>query len=333
MSDFKRWTLVGDFVDGTLLGTVGTYNAYQISHDFGASWDTTKYWFNGVIFRGAEAGELYNYYADFSGASVTYLIQRSSDNGISYDLPKSVPYFYQVTSGSQPGDLYGFMDFTWWHSNDYGLSFESFPIDSSQIKYYSCHTNIIPGVQQGEVYMVSFDQGIRFYIYHSIDYGKTFAMKFESDSINPIDINNLYFFSGTESGEFYWVYEKPNPVPYSHSDLYINYSIDHGQTFTTFFHDLSQYTLGVEKAVKSSSTEFQIIPVPVTDRLDIVFDEDFMSHAEVSIINATGTTVRHYPEFNKQKISLTDLDGLEKGLYFIRVLIDNKYFSTKKFIK
>lgn len=337
-SDFKRWTMIGDYTLGTVLGFVGAINKYQISNDYGVSWDTTIHSFNGSIFRGTEAAELYNFWTDFSGVSSVSYLKRSLDNGLSYSDSIVVPDFYLMASGSESGHLYGYKDYTIWHSADFGHSFEQFPIDSSQILYYSCHTNIVPGVLPAEVYMVSFEQGIRFHIYRSENYGQSFSHMFQSDSINPLDINNLYFYSGLLGGEFYWVYEKPENEPFYHSDLYINYSNDFAQTYQTYYHDLSQFVYGVEPVLVSNHQfDLKVIPQPVSDKLWVSLSNSFSSSPEMVICDLMGSVKLRIAKgslsYGTMGFCLKNLDCLSSGCYILCIVDNAKPMRRVRFIK
>jgi hypothetical protein len=336
-SDFKRWTLIGDYSQGCVLGLVGAVNQYQISHDYGVTWDSTVHSFDGFIFRGSEPAELYNFYTDFGGVAPVCYVKRSSDNGITYSTPLAVPDFYLMASGSEPGHVYGYKDYTIWHSADYGQSFEQFSIDSSQILYYSCHTNIVPGIVAGEVYMVSFEQGIRFHVYRSTNYGQEFTHMFQSDSINPLDINNLYFFSGLQEGEFYWVYEKPENEPFYHSDLYINYSTDYGSTYQGFYHDLSQYTYGTADQLTNLGVLISYGPNPFKDNLQVQVNfskkrdytiELYDIYGE-RIINSSNKDVKSETDL----ICIDDLQNLKSGVYLLKVKVDGQDEIVKKVLK
>jgi hypothetical protein len=337
-SDFKRWTMIGDYTSGTVLGLVGAINQFQVSYDYGISWDSTIHSFDGFIYRGTEAAELYNFWTDFSGASPVSYVKRSVDNGFSYGSPNSVPDFYLMASGSELGHVYGYKDYTIWHSADFGQSFEQFAIDSSQILYYSCHTNIVPGVLPAEVYLVSFEQGIRFHIYRSDNYGQTFTHMFQSDSINPLDINNLYFCSGLVAGEFYWVYEKPENEPIYHSDLYINYSTDFGQTYQTYYHDLSQFVYGVEPASTRTIQEVvKVFPQPVSDELWVTLSDSQTSSPEIVIYDVMGNIKLRIAKgslaYDTNGFCIKNLDFLSSGCYILCVMDSPTHIRRVRFIK
>ena len=96
------------------------------------------------------------------------------------------------------------------------------------------------GAVPGELYLVTWHlpgSDYVYRIYYSSDYGHTFKLQHQSG-----DTNFFYwgynFSAGREPGSFYVKRSTGNNYDYStHTHLYIDYSTDYGQSFTTFFHD------------------------------------------------------------------------------------------------
>jgi len=237
-----RFDIVTDATPGVLYG-VNYYKLY-ISYDFGETWEFIENTGqDGRYTSGYTQGEVYKY-NNIEGQGPA--LWRSTDYAQNYTLMNE-QVFGIPEIGLSSGDLYlrtgtpsdGLFILK---SNDFGETFDTIPV-SQEI------AGIIPGgyypilsrgAEPGELYLVTWHlpgSDYVYRIYYSSDYGQTFRLQYQSG-----DTNFYYwgynFSAGREPGSFYVRRGTGNNYDYStHTHLYIDYSTDYGQSFTTFFHD------------------------------------------------------------------------------------------------
>ncbi len=83
----------------------------------------------------------------------------------------------------------------------------------------------------------------------------------------------------------------------------------------------------------SQTVALQIYPNPASDYCTLVVNEKDMSQFEVKVADLLGSEVKGYTYTATQNNQYNvPLDGLDPGIYFVSVLIDNKIAGTQKLI-
>lgn len=126
-----------------------------------------------------------------------------------------------------------------------------------------------------------------------------------------------------------------DPITQSHILLYINYSNDYGQTFTTYFHDLTApvgiiNTLNMEPMIKAYPNPFSHL---VT--FEFILSRDFVN-PRLQIFDISN---RQIIEINLDKSSKITWNGsdrnhnrLNDGIYCYRVIAENYESPVYKLI-
>ncbi|MBI9037279.1 MAG: hypothetical protein JEY97_04030 [Bacteroidales bacterium] len=223
--------VLGDATQGALYNFGD--NELWVSFDYGVNWEYresnpsyTKFFSGvnqGLIFKG------------------NYGFFKSVNYGLSFELlPITVtcpftevgfyePEFYGITG--EAGSYYNFV-----HTIDYGQTYTEIPIDSS-VAFWApggYWPKISRGTEPGELYLVSWWLNSSYKIFHSIDTGYTWTEKFESGYID-IYSWGVQYTAGRQQGSFY-VKRSTYDFATQYSFIYIDYSSDYGETFTTYFH-------------------------------------------------------------------------------------------------
>ncbi len=286
--EMRVGNVLGDAIPGTLYNHGN--NELWVSFDYGENWeyredypDNAKYLcgqISGNLFKiiGAELSQSDNY-----GNTFTVIT-----NPISCPI-REPGYFL--------GEFYGingsigvglFLD----HTLDYANTYTEIPIDSA-VAFWAPgghYPQIIRGTEPGELYLVSWWLGDYYKVFHSVDTGYNWTEKFESDSIN-IYYWRVKYTAGREPGSFYVMRSRINPAG-DHVWLYVDYSSDYGETFTTYFHDLDSLYTSISSLQKA---EFGITvsPNPFSSFTNIFFELP-VSHqsGEINILNIHGQLIR-----------------------------------------
>ncbi|NOZ45432.1 MAG: T9SS type A sorting domain-containing protein, partial [Chlorobi bacterium] len=150
--------------------------------------------------------------------------------------------------GISDGEFFAFsgefsVGYNLYFTDNYGINFITIPIDTTvALHSISGHSpQIYRGAESGELYLTSWTPELHYKIFYSVDTGYTWEEKYESDFIN-IYYWGVDFTAGRKSGSFYVTRKTLDQIWYhEHIDLYIDYSEDYGETFTTYFHELDEY--------------------------------------------------------------------------------------------
>ncbi len=280
-------TVLGDATPGALYNHGS--NELWVSYDYGVNWEHKQDYGSSRFASGCINGEIYKCCADVQGT-----IWRSIDYGNEFiEITQDAKYILET--GVIEGNLFGLdgytgIGFSLHFSTNYGEEFITIPIDSSAA-YWEVngkYPEISRGTEPGELYLVSWWPGSYYKISHSIDTGYTWTEKFESEYIN-LFFWGVQYTAGREPGSFYVeraIYD--NATQYSH--IYIDYSSDYGETFTTYFHgapspqasnypeNFSAHNIELEWTdpvegvlpyaylVRTSRFGFESIPIPVDNK-------------------------------------------------------------------
>ena len=224
--------IMGDATPGALYN-YGNYELW-VSFDYGVNWDFrenfpsyTRYWgggYEGIIYKACSG-----------------ILHKSNDYALTYEIVSDPPNCPISDIGYLDGEFYGIdgnagVGFYLYHSLDYANTYTEIPIDSSvAFSAPSGHwPKISRGTEPGELYLVSWWPDYHYKIFHSVDTGYTWTEKFESEYIN-IFYWSLAYTAGRQQGSFY-VSRITYDYATQYSFVYIDYSSDYGETFTTYFH-------------------------------------------------------------------------------------------------
>jgi hypothetical protein len=329
--DMMIGTLVGDASQGALYNYGD--NELWVSFNYGETW----------IFRenigtdnryssGATEGEIYKYCKN-----PTSFLYRSTNYGQTFEEINSGIFGFPEV-GTNTGDFYMLTGATWptfyieiLFSHDFGYTFSTIEIDSSIYGYYlsGMFPEISRGTEPGELYLVSWWPDSRYKIFHSVDTGYSWTEKYESEDIN------LYYWgvsysAGREPGSFYVVRSTGDPTM-SHLWLYIDYSDDYGETFTTYFHDMDSTYTGLNSSF-TEKIELLNYPNPFNKRTTFKFQiPENCTIPVLHIYNIQGDPIWQYNISGKNSLQWegTDITGnrVSEGMYFYNIKC--KEFSTK----
>lgn len=236
---------VGKVLGDASLGGLYNYgnNELWVSFDSGKNWEYREdYPGYTKFFSGVNQGLI------FKGNSNGFF--KSTDYAQSFELlPITVTCPFTEVGFIEP-EFYGIYGeagiyFNFVHTIDYGQTYIETPIDSVVAFWVPSgqYPQISRGTESGELYLVSWWPEPNYKIFHSTDTGYTWTQKYESDYIN-LYFWRFFYTAGRESGSFYVVRSRINPDG-NHVWLYIDYSNDYGETFTTYFHDLDSTITGL----------------------------------------------------------------------------------------
>ena len=330
----------GDMMIGSLIGdaTPGVlYNgSLWVSFDYGVNWGNVQNFSpSGSFTSGCIEGELFRCCANVQGT-----IWRSIDYGNEFvEITQDAKYVLEV--GVIEGNIYGRdgnagIGYNLYFSTNYGEEFVTIPIDSA-VAFWAPggqYPKISRGTEPGELYLVSWWPDYHYKIFHSVDTGYTWTEKYESDFIN-IYYWGVQYTAGREPGSFYVMRSRGDPTN-MHLWLFIDYSSDYGQTFTTYFHDMDS-TFTAIKSIEPKNIKLSNYPNPFTDITTIRFELPRNNKNSVlNIYNIHGKLIRQYNITGKklQQWDGTNSSGnkVNGGIYFYSLIVNNKIISTKKLI-
>lgn len=318
--------LIGD----ASAGTIYNYSHYNtnglwISYDYGINWNYLEsvtyptYWAGcceGIIFRNS-GGKLF----------------RSEDYGLNFNVitdPLNCPI---SEIGFSDGEFFGIDGnlgeaLYLVHTLNYGSDFTTIPIDSSVAFYQigSYFPQVIRGAFSGELYIVAWwpdPIGSIFKISHSVDTGNTFTNKYTSE---PIGSHwGVTYTAGRASGSFY-VIRTTFDETHICVHLFIDYSSDYGQTFTTYFHDLAA-PVGISENAEDESL-IKAFPNPFTQFITFnltVPENPPLSHLQIFDINGHPIIELVVDKLTSITWDACDRYGhrVSSGIYFYRISSEN----------
>ena len=317
---------LGDATSGVLYNY--GWNELWVSYDYGVSWNYIEnYGSSGRFTSGCINGEIYKCCVNTQGT-----IWRSIDYGNNF-IPVRDSAKYVLEVGSEPGEVYGLdglagVQYFLHYSHDYGSTFTDIPIDTS-VAFYSIEGNypeIHRGTGPGEVYLVSWWLYSKYRIYHSTDTGQNFVLKYESDNIN-LSSWGVQYTAGREPGTFYVKRSTADPTG-SHMLLYIDFSTDDGETFTTYFHDLGDFVGINDDSIKKRLEVSQNVPNPFNDMTIIYFYLPSVTKKTlIQIFNLKGVLLREAEVTGQNQYTWDGKDNhntrLTSGIYLYRIKTDN----------
>ena len=322
--------VVGDATPGALYN-YGNNELWE-SFDEGVNWEFVEnYSYSGKYTSGGINGEIYKNGTDVAGT--LYF----SDNYATTFNVNNINIKFNIEVGTEPGELYGRsgqvdIGYNVEYSSDYGVNFLTIPIDSS-VAYWQIggyHPKISRGTEPGELYLVSWWLDYHYKIFHSTDTGHTWTQQYESDYIDTYYWGVAYT-SGREPGSFYVMRSRINTAG-DHIWLYIDYSSDYGQTFTSYFHDLvPDFTSvnSIEKPVMKLSN----YPNPFLESTSISFYLDQPSNIILNIYDSSGRkikTIKRDTASEGENLININTGNLSSGIYIYSLTINGQVTDTKR---
>ncbi len=331
-------SLISDATEGVIYCN---YNSLWISYDSASTWSfiedigTDKRYTSGCI-----EGDIYKYCKN-----PTSFLYRSTDFGQSFEEINSGVFGFPEV-GTDAGELYFLTGSTWpvfdidlLLSTDYGYNFDTIFIDTITAGYYlSSNLPVISrGINTGEIYLVSWHLPANFYIFHSVDNGQNFELKFISEECD-FYFENYYFTSGKETGEFYFIKHIPW-VDGINTELYIYHSEDTASTFTEYYHFLDEnFPVNTyEYKYFTNAPAIKSYPNPFFDETKILVSMEVVpATSYIQIHNMFGQLVKAISLKNKRQVIWDgrDINGkkVKRGIYFYSLIADKKILTTNKLI-
>ncbi|MEI7981064.1 MAG: T9SS type A sorting domain-containing protein [Bacteroidota bacterium] len=306
---------VGKVMGDAAPGVVYNYDYLElwVSFNYGEDWEFredagyVRYYSgvnNGLIFKG-------NYQGFF----------KSTDYALTFDLlPITVTCPFTEVGYSEP-EFFGIsgeagVGYYFYHSIDYGQSYTEIPIDSA-VAFWQVSgkfPEISRGTQPGELYLISWWPNYKYKIFHSIDTGYTWVQKYEA----PIDQYEygVQYTAGRQPGSFY-VKRATLDSMCNHVLLYIDYSSDYGETFTTYFHELDSLFTSVASKQKQTH-RLTVFPNPANNKISIASGNWLPGETMISVINMKGEQVIQRNFQNQNPVEM-DVSMLPKGIYLVKM--------------
>ena len=314
--------VLGDATSGVVYNQyVYGMNKLWVSFDYGVNWE--------------DRGDVPGYTQFFCGVNPGLIFKgnyegffKSTDYGLTFELlPITVVCPFTEVGFSEPeffgiysitGDYYNFV-----HTLDYGQTFTEIPLDSAIAFWHvSGHfPQISRGTEPGELYLISWGLDYHYKIFHSVDTGYTWTQKFESDYID-IYYWSLAYTAGRQPGSFY-VFRLTYDPTLNHRLLYIDYSSDYGETFTTYFHELDSLYTSVA-SIHKPELKLSALPNPFSRETTIAFDLPENWRAPfLNIYSLQGVLIRQYDVRGKRSQQWDGMDNqgivVSDGVYFFNI--------------
>ena len=324
--------VLGDATPGVLYNY--GINELWVSFDEGVSWAFREdYPGYTQYFTGVNQGLIFK--GNFNG------FFKSTNYGWSFDLlPINVTCPFTEVGFYEP-EFFGIdgepgINFDFVHTIDYGQTYTEIPIDSA-VAYWSIGgywPQISRGTEPGELYLVSWWLDYHYKIFHSVDTGYTWTEQYESDYIDTFYWRVAYT-AGREPGSFYVKRSRINPAG-THVWLYIDYSSDYGQTFTSYFHDLVPDFTSVN-SIEKPNIRLSNDPNPFSDQTTIHFRlPKNANNPLLNVYDLHGKLIRQFAVGGKseQPWDGTDDNGnrLPAGIYLYNITYNNTSTALQKAI-
>jgi len=329
--------LIGDATPGVVYNNYfyGTSELW-VSFDYGVNWEYRGYYPDNAYFlTGIDNGVIFN--------TAWVKLYRSDDYGQNFEIvtdPLTIPVpeigfidgeFFGINGDSGEG-------FTLIHTMDYACTHTEIPIDSTVAFWQisGIYPQISRGTQPGELFLVSWWPDYHYKIFHSIDTGYSWTQKFESDYID-IYYWSVSYTAGRQAGSFYVSRGRLDPT-LNHRLLYIDYSDDYGETFTTYFHELDSLYTSVA-SIHKPELKLSAVPNPFYGSTTIKFDLPGNWQAPfLNIYNIQGVLIRQYDVRGKRSQQWDGMDNqgivVSDGVYLYNISYNsfNSQYSKLIFI-
>lgn len=331
--------IFGDSLPGVIFQT--PYGAgIGVSYDYGVTFED-KYSpliHNVVHVGGSQKGEFYLEGGINVGEEFLYHFTHFGDS--LYLMNNDIDSLRILDSGSLPGELYAFQapyvelndTIKLAFSNDFGQTFTINYLDTSIIANLFKHT-LSHGPAAGELYMAGTDATLHYHIFHSLDYGHTFELKYITDQFHW-GWDQFSFVAGRAPGTFY-IFEQclcsNTPI---HNCIKIHFSRDYGASYTTYFHEFDSTYTGIIVNPQIGN-DFIIFPNPATDkvRVQLGMRNDGLGMNEelrIFVFDIFGREVKKIPVPEGKDEILLDVSGWTKGIYILTLKAGERVVGRKK---
>ena len=317
--------VISDATPGALYN-IGNYKLW-VSFNYGEDWEFRENAGYAQYFSGVNNGLI------FKGNNQGFF--KSTDYALTFDLlPITVTCPFTEVGYSEP-EFFGIsgeagVGYYFYHSIDYGQTYTEIPIDSA-IAFWAPggHWPVISrGTEPGEIYLVSWGLNYKYKIFHSIDTGYTWVQKYEA----PFDLTGygVQYTAGRQPGSFYMKRATLDSMC-NHTMLYIDYSSDYGETFTTYFHELDSLFTSVASEQKQNH-RLTVSPNPANNKITIANNNWSPGETTISVFNMKGEQVMQR-DFQKQNPVEMDVSTLAKGIYLVKIETMERIESKKLLIQ
>ncbi|MEN8226202.1 MAG: T9SS type A sorting domain-containing protein, partial [Bacteroidota bacterium] len=295
----------------------------------------------GIFTAGNMPGQVYEVFTNEPAWRVE--LHRSNDYGNSFIcVNDSISGRPEVCTDSNGIYLYYFdqsnSELTIKYSNDNGVTFPNLIVlDSTYAGKYSGYDFplISRGTKAGEIFLVSLFDGYVFKVFHSINYGVSFNLRYTSTPWNITD--EFYSFSaGNESGSFFYSKMIPLYNQGPNTLLCIYHSSDTAHTFTEYCHILDTgFPVSVhnDAFVEDKLNEIFIYPNPVGSTATIKIDAPHPGNHTFEIFSISGNAVireEKYLAVGEKELKL-HTDDLLPGVYICSIKSNGKVIGVQKF--
>jgi len=242
--------------------------------------------------------------------------------------------FSTTDIGSMPGEIYslgilsqgGYLC----HSTDYGIHFDTIPIDSLLLNDIYLFYSLCRGSKEGELYLVTMIPAFewQYKIYRSTDFGSTWV-QFNMPQFQSVDTK---FTAGRGDCTFYisnaYFYSIPTDMIL---DIYA--SSDCGATFTKYTHMLPP-GVGINENQKTGHAKLNITPNPASEKTTLSYTLAIPAKISVNIYNSLGKCVlQTNPTMEQPGFSKTiNIEGLPNGIYSVQLMEDGKIAASGKLV-
>ena len=341
--------LISDATPGVLYCRTSRPDLW-ISYNYGENWEFVENpGTSGQYTSGSVPGVIYKVITNEVAGRVE--LHRSINFGNNFTVVNdSIGTVAEI--GTDIGEIYLVKGSTWpiWgpfeilYSNNCGYNFTQQCILDSTIageQIAGFYPTLSRGTIQGEVYLITWHLPHNYYIYRSTDYGQSFELKYQSEPI-AYWIWSVYYTAGREPGSFYIMMHTYDDLGIG-TFLKIFYSNDYAETFTEYFHHLTEdYFVSVEdQPINQPSQEITLnnFPNPFNPETTINYQLPVNSEVELIIYNLKGQKVNtlvnelllkgehsaiwNGRDFKNKRVS--------SGVYFYRLQTEN-CTETKKML-
>lgn len=331
--------LVSDATPGVIYCRSQNYKLW-ISYTYGEDWNfietTSGYYTSGCI-----EGEIYKrlgvelYRSDNYGQNFVF-----SDTLITGGLEV----------GTEPGELYGvknlnpsyFGPFAIYYRENYNTDFIQQCILDSTITghfYSGNYPKLSRGTETGEVYLITWHEPGRPFIYRSTDYGQTFELRYQFPTISAYEWSSHYT-AGTQPGSFYLIkyrlvwadsYSREDVLTYT--EMYIYYSNDYAGTFSeVYYHSLNPDSTSVDENEVIEVNDINLInyPNPFNPTTEIrlqISDSRQIENAKIEIYNLKGEIKVTWDGTNQNN------QPVSSGIYLYKFNIENSPVNKMLLLK
>lgn len=314
-------------------------DTFGVSFDFGKTFQPK--FFSNIFHASANCNSGEIYIQNVSG------LYRSTDFGNTFIYQSQHDTIILEDIGSTTGEIYAQkvpgppFQYSLEYSNDFGLDFNLRNISFPSVPNYYL-VELFHGASSGEIYFFIWYSLDSIYLFHSENNGQTIQLK----NVFLRNGDEVFFSGGKVPGTVYKVRRvEGESNGHIHSYVWIDFSRDYGETFTTYFHSLdSLYTSVPEEPLQIG---FSFFPNPAYEKLTIEIPTPLISDSsdqytfqnvfplnvnKIEIINTQGILVYSEPIEKKKSIITINVSKWPRGMYIIGLRINNHPFIAKKLV-